>query len=539
MKKLKPKIILLFIILIFALVLRLYKLNSFALFGDEVDIGYHTYSLLKTARDYRGNFLPTYIQSFSESRAPLLMYVSVPFIALFGLTPFSVRLVPLLFGILSLYYLYLLVEKISKNTNLALLCTLILSLTPWHIHYSRTSFEVTLLLSLILAGTYYFLENKHYLSVLLFCLTFYTYNTANIFTPLLVIYLYFTNLNKFNFKKTLSISLFGLILIIPIIYNILFGHAASRFGLISIFKSPQITDTIIAKRIGLSSSHSFSETLFHNKPTAYFQEYFKNYFETFSPSFLFINGDSNARHNVQNFGLILLPLFLPFIYGLLEFKKYPLFTFWLLTSPIASCLTIGGGHHPTRLFLLVVPIIFFIALGFNKLKPIIKYFILSLFLWYLCQYTHEYFVHYPIESLNAYESGYQELIQKIPSNYNHLFISNSSFNSLPEFLFYKKYNPSLFQKQFTGDEELKQVYLDLDGFKLNDNTFFISNWHHNNDIITKIQQFAQKDDIFVLFQLKEIDGDWDLSVDPKDDFVTLASIRLLDHRLFGQILQKK
>ena len=71
----------------------------------------------------------------------------------------------------------------------------VLSLMPWHFHYSRAAFEVTLLISLILAGTYFFylfvryLKNKFlYLSIIFFGLSFYTYNTANIFVPLLVIF---------------------------------------------------------------------------------------------------------------------------------------------------------------------------------------------------------------------------------------------------------------------------------------------------------------------------------------------------------------
>ena len=34
-----------------------------SLFGDEIDVGYHAWSLITTGRDYMGNLLPTYIQS--------------------------------------------------------------------------------------------------------------------------------------------------------------------------------------------------------------------------------------------------------------------------------------------------------------------------------------------------------------------------------------------------------------------------------------------------------------------------------------------
>lgn len=538
MKINKPITIGLILILIFSFLARLYKINQLSLFGDEIDVGYQAYSLLKTGRDYKGNFLPSYIQSFSESRAPLLMYLTVPSIAIFGLNEVGVRFIPLLFGLLSIYYTYLLINLITHNKKLALLCALFLALSPWHFHYSRTAFEVSILLTLLLSGTYYFLKKKYFLSVFLFCLTFYTYNTANIFTPLLVLFLYLTNLKDFNIKKTSFLSVFGIILIAPIIYNIFFGSAANRFGLISIFKSPQLIGNIISKRLNYSSSKTPIENLFHNRPVVYFQEFSKNYVESFSPSFLFITGDNNTRHNLENFGLILLPLLIPLLIGLTKINKYPLMSFWLFASPIASCLTMGGGHHPTRLFIMLPALIFYISIGFINLQKNIKYFVLLFFGAYLVLYGHEYFVHFPKESAKNYNFGYKSLMQSLPKNYNRLFISNSNFISLPQYLFYTQYSPKTLQQYFKTDEETKNIFFDMDGFKFSENIFLVNNWHHNNEIFNKIQPFVQSGDVFMLFQKNEIPGDWDFSINPKDDFKTIKAVRLPDMQLFGQVIQK-
>src|SRR3990170_1288457 len=120
MRKIK---IILFTILLFSAILRIWGLNKVPpeLFGDELDVGYHAYSLLKTGRDYYGQLMPTYIHSFSEWRAPLLMYATVPFVATFGLNEWGVRLPSAVFGILSVYLLYLLVAKTLKNERLALI----------------------------------------------------------------------------------------------------------------------------------------------------------------------------------------------------------------------------------------------------------------------------------------------------------------------------------------------------------------------------------------------------------------------------------
>jgi 4-amino-4-deoxy-L-arabinose transferase-like glycosyltransferase len=150
----KKPTLLLIILLLFSLFIRLYKINNLTLFGDEIDVGYQAFSLLQTAHDYKGNFLPSYLQSLSESRAPLLIYLSIPGIKIFGLNQLGVRITPIIFGVLSIYLAYKLIFFLSKSSTLAFYSSLLLSLSPWHFHYSRSAFEVTLLLSIILAAIY-------------------------------------------------------------------------------------------------------------------------------------------------------------------------------------------------------------------------------------------------------------------------------------------------------------------------------------------------------------------------------------------------
>src|SRR4030042_6821920 len=90
---------LLILISLVALVLRLWKLGSIppSLNWDEAAFGYNAYSILKTARDEYGNFLPL---------APIYVYLAVPSVALFGLTEFAVRFPAALFGALSVFLIY-------------------------------------------------------------------------------------------------------------------------------------------------------------------------------------------------------------------------------------------------------------------------------------------------------------------------------------------------------------------------------------------------------------------------------------------------
>jgi len=549
--------IFLLLLIVFSFVVRIYKINSLSLFGDEIDVGYQAYSLLNTGKDYKGNLLPTYIQSLSESRAPLLIYLSIPGIKLFGLTQLGVRITPIIFGLLSIYLTYKLILLISKSPKLAVISATILSLTPWHFHYSRTSFEVTLLISLILSGTYFifkYLDNNKnkffYLSILFFCLSFYTYNTANIFVPLLVIFIFITNFSKFKSnlkpKSIIISSLLFLIITTPLLIQIFIGSAANRFGLINIFNDQKTITNIIEKRTSFSATAPNIEKIFHNKPIAWTHEFFKNYLNAFSLPFLFNNGDTNnLRHSVPNFGLIFVS-FLPFLFiGLfsldLKSKLNKLMLFWLFASPLATSLTTNGGNHATRLFLMVLPLSYFIGLGVLKIiesknifKKIILIVLITTSFFEICLYSHEYFIHYPKDSFEVWNYGYQEIFQNIPQNSSRVFVSNAKYNSLLPFVFYQKYKPIVPLQ----DQETKNIIYDFDGFNLNQKIYFINNWKDHN-VISQITKIAQSNDTFILFQGKDIPGDWDFSKNPLPKFNTIKTIFNPNQTILAQIIQRQ
>ena len=140
----KHKIVFLLVVLL-ASILRLYKLDRVpvSMFGDELDVGYHAYSILKTGRDYQGNFMPLHFHSLAEWRTPLYLYSTVPTVAIFGISPYGVRLPAAFFGIAGVIAVYLLVKKVTKTKRLAMFAAFLLTVSPWHIQYSRAAFEVT------------------------------------------------------------------------------------------------------------------------------------------------------------------------------------------------------------------------------------------------------------------------------------------------------------------------------------------------------------------------------------------------------------
>src|SRR4030042_267830 len=83
----------LFLILCAAVALRFYQLGSVPASPDwdEVALGYNAYSILKTGRDEYGTFLPLSIRSYDDYKPPLYTYLTVPSVALFGLSAFWAR----------------------------------------------------------------------------------------------------------------------------------------------------------------------------------------------------------------------------------------------------------------------------------------------------------------------------------------------------------------------------------------------------------------------------------------------------------------
>jgi len=530
-----PNVILLLIIALAAF-FRLFNLSHLplSLFGDEVDVGYHAWSLVTTLRDYLGHLLPSYIQSLSESRAPLLMYVTAPFVGILGPSTFSVRLPAALLGILGVYLTYLLSRKLfPQNKILPLAGALILALTPWHIHYSRAAFESTLLLDLLLLGTYLFVSHKLSLSLIAFALTFYTYSTANIFTPLLLLGLFILYPPKITLDKDLPKFVPAIILILPIAYQIVFGQAAGRFKGISIFSDQKTVDSVIVSRTDPWVKNQKLDRLFTNKYEAILREFLGNYAGAFNKDFLFVTGDPYFRHSVGRVGEFLWPILPLFLIGLVVLVRNPgksekLLLFWLLLAPLPSALTQGGATHATRLFVMVPALCLISALGATTVIEAVKklrfnklIFVLSalIIIYSFAVYWNRYSAHYTYESAKFWHYGYEDIFTKL-SKYQpqkgKLFINNTYEPSLIRFAFFTKLPPSQFQKSFSTDNPDSYKSDLFNGFVFGDNIFF----GQARDLGSLIALLSPGD-IYLAVQGKEVPGDWDWSTSPPEGLKVL------------------
>ena len=536
-------------ILILATILRVLWLDKTppGLFGDEVDVGYQAYSLLKTGKDYKGNFLPAYIDSFAEPRAPLLMYATAPFLAIFGLNEWGVRLVPAFFGILSILLLYALVWELFKDKVFALAAALFLAVTPWHLSYSRAAFEVSLLLFLILGGTFCFLKALRgqffwlLAAVISFGLTFYTYNTANVFVPLwalVLVFFYrreiFRLWEKSSRKIVFSLG-FGIMVVSPLLFQILLGSAAFRFNLISIFSNPRTLETIVFKRSAVEFG-SILERFFHNKPIYWLREFLSNYLEAFSFKFLFVSGDPNPRHSIPGIGLLFFSFLPPLLLGLYQAikkkdKNHWLIVGWLAIAPLASSLTVDGGNHATRLILMLPPLIILTSLGTALITRLRWGRFLILFLsitlsFEVLFYLHEMTVHYPKEQYRHWHYGYKEAVMLYKENKDYcqkLYLNNSHEPFLIRYLFWAQTDPSWFRENLISDKEEKifeKVFL---GFSLGNSYFGRIIVPERLEAVKAL--VAEKGVCYLAFQGDEVPGDWDFEKDPPSKIRTLGTVK--------------
>ena len=481
----KKTAIILFLIIFFAWFLRLYKLsvNPPSLFGDELDLGYQALSILKTGRDYQGNFMPIHFHSISDWRTPLYLYAAVPTVAVFGITPLGVRLPAAIFGILSILAMYLFVSEMTKNKNLGLLSAALMTISPWSLQYSRAGFEVTQMIFLFLIGLWLFFKALKepkwlWLSVICLVLTPWVYSTAKFFTPLLLLFLlivFWKEIVKFP-KKTLVLSVIaGLIVGIPIAFSTLFGGGSERFNYISVFADPTTDSQIgtardemahIRGEQGLALVPSLTDRVIYNKFTYWGSNILSNYFSAYSTQFLFVKGDPDPRQSTGTGELYRIEV-IPLLLGLAFFffekgrsnKVKLLMGFWLLLGALPSALTVDGSSHATRLILLLPPLIFFISYGLVSLYRLLtgnwrKLFVIvavGSYVISLVFYFHLYYGPYPWDSERWWDYGWGPAITEIKSidkNYDRVIISMSGEPAWIYFAGWYEYPPAAWQKNY-------------------------------------------------------------------------------------------
>lgn len=455
-----PKI---WLIILLAFILRAWQITQIpSLNPDEAALGYNAYSLLETGKDEHGHSWPLHFESFGDYKPGAYVYLALPFIKIFGLNVFAVRLPNLIFSVLTVYLLYKLVYLLTNNLKISYLASFVLAINPWHLQFSRGAWESSTALLFILLGIYYFYlyllkkkKNFLYLFPLPLVIALATYHSARLVAPLLFLTLVIFNYRQLLKREFFIALLIGLVTITPVALSFLKNGGTARLGGVGLMAD----SGPLSRSEELLNQHGnvkIINRIIHNRRILYSLSWVEKYSSHFNLNFLFINGDEVPRSKNPDMGqlyFIELPFLILGIVSLLKLKNKHLqqLTFsFLLIAPIASSLTFQAPSA-LRALSMVIPLSILIALGLSSIKnKILIIFIFFLYLISVLYYLDSYYIHAPKRYSFAWNRGFSETIPYLESqknNYQNIYFTNKYDQPYILYLFFSKYNPKNLQAQ--------------------------------------------------------------------------------------------
>jgi 4-amino-4-deoxy-L-arabinose transferase-like glycosyltransferase len=454
------------------LLLRLWKLGVIpeGLHADEAAFGYHAYSLLKTGRDADGNFLPLVVDIFTYKIGAVYAYLSIPFVALTGLSELAVRLPSVIAGLILVPVIYFLVFELVRDWKIALISALVYTLSPSAVYLSRIQSDPLLAVFFYLAGiTLFFIYiRKRQIGYLLAgtvmqAVAVFTHPLASAITPAGVILSFFYFGKRHLGKVKWQILVYALAILTISGYG--FYFSISRAKEIGFFMNPRAVIALNAAiaEDGIKNHPALLTRLFHNKLSVHGRLLLDDSAKYLSFEFLFLNAAQPVREKVNQSGflyLVELPFLLVGIYS--AFNKYrrqaKYLLIWLILATLITAAAIDESPNIHRFFYAAWPLYFFIALGISDLwkqksrlgNVIIsgKWFVVIPYLLNTGFFAHQLFIHQPVHEPYYRAFAYKELIpklEKIKNSYDAIIMTKGQGAPHIFVLFYSRYDPLEYQ----------------------------------------------------------------------------------------------
>lgn len=230
-------------IIIIAAILRIVNLHSGDVVGsDEILYAFRAAGMLDfdeaefqtTPLEWLDPHIPAWTSLSFHDHPPLVFLIQHIFIKIFGENNFAFRFPSALFGIISVYLIYL-IGKALFSKNIALISAALLAVTVNHIYISRIGLQESYVIFFMLLASYFFLkalQNDRYFiwAGLALGLGFLSKYNVFILVPALLVYLLVFRRDVFKNKKIWLGALIAFLLFSPvIIYNLKLYQTTGHF----------------------------------------------------------------------------------------------------------------------------------------------------------------------------------------------------------------------------------------------------------------------------------------------------------------------
>lgn len=330
---------------------------------DELSAGYDAYAIAHFGKDRNGVIMPVHLIAWGSGQNALYSYLMIPFVWLFGLNPISLRLPMGIIGSVTLFLVFDLCKRLTKNEKFSLFFMLFVLINPWHLMKSRWALEANVFPDFVFYGIYLLIrgykEKKDYLfyiSAFILGLSAYSYGTSYFFLFFFVIAILLLFVLKYKLKYYKALIYLGIlgITVIPIIL----------FIYINVFNKAEI------HLLWFTIPH-LNQNRFQTVTSIFSSGFLKNAFQHLKDGFQLIitQNDHLPWNQVEGVGTIYF-LSLPFaVYGLFYKDKENAETLWIFRIFLIVALFMSSilDVNINRFNIVFPPLIIFTFLGIASL----------------------------------------------------------------------------------------------------------------------------------------------------------------------------
>ncbi|MBR5247456.1 MAG: glycosyltransferase family 39 protein, partial [Lachnospiraceae bacterium] len=219
-------------------------MSPMGLHQDEAHCVYNAWSVMNYGVDSYGNYRPIY---YTTGMSILYSYLQMPFIALFGINTWTIRLPQAILGSLSVPVMYGL-GKEMRGPKTGIAFAALLAINPWHIQQSRFGLDCNLAVAMFLFAIWFlcrYLNGKRksiWGASVFFGLTLYCYALTWVVVPVFLV------LTVIFFRKRIlwNRSLMGPVMLLFLFALPLLLFLAVNMGLIPAIQTPLFSTPVLA-----------------------------------------------------------------------------------------------------------------------------------------------------------------------------------------------------------------------------------------------------------------------------------------------------